>query len=445
MATVTVLQLRERYYLGVDVGRRSHTVCAVARSTFETGGTRWQHAPTLTVEVSRSGFDRITALLHRLTDDPARDVVAGLEPTGGYYARTVHAFLRSQGLEVHWVRNNAVHDARDAVYGKRTKTDAADSRLIARLLYLREAVGQEYAFTAGHDQVGVYATLRLLVNNRWKLRQAQARAGNQLTQILDVIFPELAEVFTKSLTAESVLALLARFPTPAAVAAAGHDEIYRTIVFEARAPRKAPLVPRLLELAAGSVGIAEGIDDLIAAETYLVGQLRRLAEEVGSVEERILTTVALAPEARVICSFPAAKEIRAATILGAMGAPVAAFHSDKALRRHLGWSVEEEKSGTSVHRERLAASGNRHSRRELRLWTLGLVNPRTPWTPFRAHYERLVAPPASKRPNVALGHLASKLISVLYACMTRGRLYDEARLANDMGLALPAAGTAPRG
>jgi hypothetical protein len=28
--------------------------------------------------------------------------------------------------------------------------DAADARLIARLLYLREAVGQEYAFTAGH-------------------------------------------------------------------------------------------------------------------------------------------------------------------------------------------------------------------------------------------------------------------------------------------------------
>lgn len=437
MTTLTVLERPERYYLGVDVGRRTHTVSAVARSTFETGGTRWQHAPTLKVEVNRAGFDRIGALLRRLSEDPARDVVAGLEPTGGYYARTVHAFLRQQGLTVHWVKNNAVHDARDAVYGKKTKTDPADARLIARLLYLREAVGQEYAFSAGHDQIGVYATLRLLVNNRWKLRQAQARAGNQLTQIMDVIFPELSEVFTKTLAADSALALLARFPTPAAVAAAGHDEVYRTIVFEGRAPRKAPLVPRLLELAAGSVGIAEGIDDLIAAEAYLVGQLRRLAEEVASIDERITATVALAPEARVICSFPVAREIRAATILGAMGAPVEAFHSDKALRRHLGWSVEEERSGTSVHRERLATSGNRHSRRELRLWTLGLVNPRTPWTPFRAHYERLIAPPTTKRPNVALGHLASKLISVLYACMSRGELYDETRLIKDMGLVMP--------
>lgn len=174
MAALTVLERRERFFLGVDVGCRTHVVCALPRSLFEQGDSRWQHAPTLTVPVSRPGYEKISALLARLTDDPARDVVAGLEPTGGYYARTVHAYLASLGLEVRWIKNNAVHDARDAVYGKKTKTDAADARLIARLLYLREAVGQEYAFTAGHNQIGVYATLRLLVNNRWKLRQAQA-------------------------------------------------------------------------------------------------------------------------------------------------------------------------------------------------------------------------------------------------------------------------------
>lgn len=438
MAALTVLERRERYFLGVDVGRRTHAVCALPRSVFEQGDSRWQHAPTLSVPVSRPGYEKIGALLARLTDDPARDVVAGLEPTGGYYARTVHAYLASLGLEVHWIKNNAVHDARDAVYGKKTKTDAADARLIARLLYLREAVGQEYAFTAGHDQVGVYATLRLLVNNRWKLRQAQARAGNQLTQILDVLFPELAEVFTKSLASPAALALLARYPTPAALAAASYDEVYRTVVFDARAPRKAIQVPQLIELAGRSVGIAVGIDDLISAESYLVGQLRRLGEEVAGIEERILATVAMAPEARIICSFPVAREIRAATILGAMGAPVGAFHSGKALRRHLGWSVEEERSGTSVHRERLAVSGNRHSRREMRLWTLGLVNPRTHWTPFRTYYERLVMPPSGKRPNVALGHLASKMISILYTCMTQEDLYDEARLARDMNITIPA-------
>lgn len=434
---LVVLTRPERVYLGVDVGRRHHVVSAITRSSFEAGDMRWQGAPTLKVEVNRAGFDRIAALVAKLRTDPRVQVVAGVEPTGGYYARTVHAFLVSLGIEVHWVKNAAVHDARDAIYGRRTKTDPVDARLIARLLYLREAVGQEYAFATGYDQIGTYATLRLLVGNRWRLRQAQARAGNQLTQILDVVFPELAEVFARPVSSDAALQLLDRYPTPAAVTEAGPEEVYRIVVFEARAPRKAPLVPKLMELAGSSVGIATGIDDVVAAERYLVGQLIRLGEEVNTIEERIVDTLAMVPEGKVICSFPAAKEIRAATILGAMGAPVSAFHSDKALRRHLGWSVEEERSGSSVAKERLARSGNRHSRREMRLWTLGLISPRTPWTPFKAHYDRLVAPPNAKRPNVALGHLASKLITVLYACMLRNELYDENRLAKDMRIDIP--------
>ncbi len=96
------------------------------------------------------------------------------------------------------------------------------------------------------------------------------------------------------------------------MAEAGYDEVYRIIVFEARAPRKAPLVPKLMELAERSVGIAGGIDDVVAAERYLVGQLGRLDEEVVAIEERIIQTLAMVPEGEIICSFPAAKEMRAA-------------------------------------------------------------------------------------------------------------------------------------
>jgi hypothetical protein len=129
-------------------------------------------------------------------------------------------------------------------------------------------VDQEYAFTPGHDQVGVDAKLRLLVNYRWKLGPGQSRAGNQLTQILDVLFRQLAEVLTNSLTSLAAPALLARYPTPAALVAADPNEVYRTVVFEASAPRKAAHVPQLLKLAARSVDIA----DLVSAEAYLVGQ-----------------------------------------------------------------------------------------------------------------------------------------------------------------------------
>jgi len=126
VSELVVLHRPERHYLGVDIGRRHHVVSAIARSVFDCGDARWQSAPTMKVEVNRAGFDRIADLVVKLCADGG-EVVAGLEPTGGYYARTVHAFLRSLGIDVLWVKNHAVHDARDAVYGKRTKTDPVDA------------------------------------------------------------------------------------------------------------------------------------------------------------------------------------------------------------------------------------------------------------------------------------------------------------------------------
>jgi transposase len=80
--------------------------------------------------------------------------------------------------------------------------------------------------------------------------------------------------------------------------------------------------------------------------------------------------------AEIVCSFPSAGQVRAATVLGAMGTPVSAFHSHKALRRHLGSSVDVDRSGNSVARERLTRSGNRHARREIRMWAWCPVSPR---------------------------------------------------------------------
>jgi len=410
MGELAMLSRPQRFYLGVDVGRRHHVVTIISRATFDAGNKSWQSAPTLKVTVNREGFERLRELIAKHTDDPST-VVAGVEPTGGYYSRTIHAFLQRLGADVLWLKNQAVHDTRDAVYGKRTKTDPVDARLIARLLWLRDTVGQEYAFATGHDQIGAYSTLRLLVSNRWRLKQAQRRTSNQLTQILDVIFPEFAEIFSRPASGIGPVRLLARYPTPADLLEASLEELHHVVIFEAKIHSKARLAERLHEKARVSVGIDQGISDLLVAQEHLVGQLLHFHEELRDVEARIVETLPLVPEAEIVCSFPAAGQIRAATVLGAMGAPVSAFHSDKALRRHLGWSVDVERSGTSVARERLTRSGNRHARLELRIWAWCLVSPKLRWSPFRGYYERLISPPISKRRSVALGHLSSKLIT----------------------------------
>lgn len=126
------------------------------------------------------------------------------------YPLSIH--LKKQGYTPLWVKNQAVHDLCETVYGRRSKSDPEDARLIARLLYLREAIGQEYAFQTTQEGDLKYRSLRLLMELRWKQVQARRRTSNQLTQVLDVLFSELRLVFRKSTTSTTPLHLLERSP-----------------------------------------------------------------------------------------------------------------------------------------------------------------------------------------------------------------------------------------
>ncbi len=124
-------------------------------------------------------------------------------------------------------------------------------------------------------------------------------------------------------------------------------------------------------------------------------------------------------------------ELRAAVLLSAIG-DVKAFHSDRQLRKHLGWYPEAAESGTSVYRHRLGEKGNRLARREVWLWVLSLIKSDSEIGTFRAYYQRLRERRVGGK--VAVGHAASKLISVLFFCLRQGEPYDPQRHAHELGL-----------
>ncbi len=61
-----------------------------------------------------------------------------------------------------------------------------------------------------------------------------------------------------------------------------------------------------------------------------------------------------------------------------------------------------------------------------------LITPRQPATPFAAYYRQLRTRGVPGR--AAVGHLAGKLISVLFFSLRSGRLYDPAHHARAFGL-----------
>lgn len=429
-------------YVGIDVGRRFHLVTAVPRSRMEDGS--WERAATKRISTDTQGFHELLAWLSE-TDLPPEDVRIGCEPTGGGYALPVAAWLERHGYRVQWLQNWAVHDRRHLLIGKQAKTDALDARLIARLVYERDCLGMVGGFITNAPKE-TYA-LRMLVRNRSKLSDLQRRYRLQLGAIEDMLFPELKQLFRTSTTGPTTRVLVEHFPTPAALAAASADEVHHVLAHEAHASRVVSRIPTMQELARSSVGLTEDIDALLHAQRWLLHQLKSVDQELKEVGSAVTEALAVWPaETRaVLSSLPCLGPWRQAVLLSVAG-DLARFRSDRQLRKFLGWYPEARESGTTLSQHRLGLSGNRLARREVWLWAMSVVSPLTPTSPFRDYYQRLRA--RGMPGHVAIGHLAGKLISVLFFCARSGQLYDPERHSRDLGsddLCHNAEGRAPLG
>ncbi len=415
-------------YLGIDIGRRQHLAAAIPESRMWDGS--WERAPARTIATTALGFRGLTRWLGELGFAPDQ-VRIGMEPTGGWYGRTVAAWLERHGYHVEWLQNFALHDRRHLMIGKQTKTDALDARLIARLLFERERLGLKGGFLQRPPRNT--DALRMLVRNRARLVEQRTRCRNQLTAIEDVLFPELKDFFKTSVTTSSARLLLESFPTPNHVAAADPADLHRVVVCQGHA---GTLAARLMDLqlaAADSAGLAADTDAIVHTQDWLLYQLNLLDDQIEQVEAAIGAVLGgwSDEERTVLASLPGMTVLRQAVLLACIG-EIAYFRDDRQLRKLLGWYPEARESGSSVSRHHLGRSGNRMARREVWLWAWELITPQRQATPFRDYYRRLRE--RGMAGHVAMGHLAGKLISVLFHCLRSGAPYDPQRHARDLGI-----------
>jgi transposase len=415
-------------YLGIDVGRRKHLAAAIPEPRMWDGS--WERASARAIATTAFGFRELTGWLSELNATPDQTRI-GMEPTGGWYGRTVAAWLERHGYRVDWLQNFALHDRRHLMIGKQTKTDALDARLIARLLFERERLGLKGGFLQRPPRNT--DALRMLIRNRARLVDQRVRCRNQLTAIEDVLFPELKDFFKTSVTIPSARLLLESFPTPNHVAAADPADLHRVVVCEGRARGLARRLMDLQMAAVDSAGLATDTGAIVHAQDWLLYQLRLLDGQIEQVEAAIGAVLEEWPsqERAVLASFPVMTTMRQAVLLATIG-DVANFRDDRQLRKLLGWYPEARQSGSSLSSHRLGRSGNRMARREFWLWTWELLTPARGDTPFRTYYRRLRERGMSG--PVAMGHLAGKLISVLFFCLRSGTLYDPQRHARDLGI-----------
>ena len=409
-----------RYYLGVDVGYKEHVAVVIPLTRFIGGGASWEHARCLHFASTRQGLARLDEYLAGFSTDPT--CFLGLcEPTGGYYGVTLFHHLVTQRYPMMWIENVTVRAMRERIFPQMVKTDEMDSRVMARIAYLHEAVGEEFSLRPVVLPAADDADLLALCRDHWKLTTMICRVRNQFTQLMAVVFPELKTFFTSSVSTLAPVRLLATYPGPADLSAAPVDAIAQ-VLHDTRSHTHAARASELQALARTSSGLPPDPGRawrLTWSTTFLLDNFRHEAQ----LEKRIVQMVERRADYTLLASVPMAGPSTLGLILAVTG-DVNRFANYRRYVAYSGYFAGLEQSQT-IDRTHMSKRGNRDLKRALFQIAAPLVWLDKGDNPYKTLYQRKMA---EGRPwYEAMPFACAALARHLYHCLKAKDPYDVAQ------------------
>lgn len=405
-------------YLGFDIGKRHHDAALL-----DTDGTVVRQ---LRFPATRAGLAQLTTWFGELA--PA-DVQVGLEATGVYWL-TLHAWLQQWGAPVVRVLNPLQTRAFRNANMRGTKSDRADCVAIARLLRWE---GERLASHTRPDERR--AAAREISRLRTEMTQLRASQLTKLGTVLDALFPEFATCFA-NLGSPSALAVLARWPAPAALAQARPSEVTRALHAASRGHLGAVKARELRDAAAASVGVPDPYGAAAVAVQTLVAHLEHLAAQIAQLAERLDALQADDADTRaLLASLPGFGPETVRTWLAELP-PVSAYAEQARAESHtrppsrkpkhgadklvaaVGLDAQVKQSGRWAGQVHMSKRGNRYVRRVLMLaaHTAARTDPQC-----RAIYAAQRG--RGTHHTVALSHVAHQLLHVAYSVLLHAQPY----------------------
>jgi len=333
-----------------------------------------------------------------------------------------------KGYHLLQVENSAVKEYRENIYGSETKTDDTDARLMARMGFLHEWVGEEFSIQSVHIASPDESLIRQMSRDLMKLKKEINRRKNQLHQVFAFTFPELKTFFTNDVTCPSARALIRKYPTPQELRKASVEEI-ATLFRQTHDYIHEKKAGDLLALAQNSVGVRL-LSHHVWRQAWLLEQIDMLEPAWKELLSHVEQLIAAHPYTPIIASFPVKSPLWTATLISMIGT-IERFNNYGEFRAYAGWYPKVEQSGTSLNSSSLANDGARSLRNVFGQMALMYLTPHYHKTAFYRFYQRLVA--RGMRKSAALGHVAGKVASVLYCCLKTMTPYNEKKHLQEMG------------
>ena len=410
-------RLPRRYYLGVDVGYKEHVAVVISLKTFVRGDERWKQTRCVHFPSTQAGLRKIQRYLDRFSADPG-EFLGLCEPTGGYYGATVFQYLLDRDYDMHLVENATVKHMREKIFPGLPKTDEMDGRVMARIGYLHEAVGEEFTLRPLGLPDPDSSHLLALCRDSWKLNTTITRARNQFTQLMAVTFPELKLFFTSSVSTVGPVSLVAAYPTPALLAETAKEEVYQ-VLWKAGCYQHARRVAELQALARDSSGLLPDPGRVWRLE-WLTGFLLTNFRYQASLDKQVQELVKQREGYELIVNVPYSGPNTLGVILAVTG-DVSRFSNYRKYVAYTGYFAGLEKSQT-IDRTKMSRRGNRNMKRALFQIAAPLVWFDKGDNPYKQLFQRKMA--EGREWYKAMPFVCAALARHIYHCLKFNDPYD---------------------
>ena len=375
-------------YTGIDVSKDEHD-CFIADSDGVV------LAELFTIQNNRTGFDE---LFKRLTDC-SKDlsiIKAGLESTG-HFSGNLLEFLISKGLNTTVI--NPLHTSlyRKSQSLRKTKTDRADARSIAKMLKTEDLKPHLQAFYHVRE-------LKPLTRYRFSLVQKRAKLKASYARLCVILFPEL-EKLVPGLHPVSVYALLSEFSTAKAIADCNLTRLTNLLSSASKGRYGKDKAVEIRDAAKTSIGTYSEVKALELQQTIQL--IRIMDSQIEQVEAKI-NPIVDALESPIM-TVPGIS-YRMAAIIIAETENLTNFGPAEQVLAFAGLEPSVYQSGrlTSTH-ARMVKRGSKY----LRYALFNAAKYVCMWdTTFRSYLAKKRS--EGKAYNVAVSHAAKKLTRVIF-------------------------------
>ena len=390
-------------YVGIDVAKDKHD-CFAMNSDGEI------LIENLTITNNLDGFETLYNSLMNFSDS-LYNIKVGLEATG-HYSNNILNFLTEKGFNIYLINPLQTNLYVKGQSLRKTKTDKLDAHVIATMLISDNL--KPYIPVSYH-----ISELKSLTRHRFRLVKENSKFKTSLVRLVDIVFPELPKVVS-SVAQKSCLALLSELPSTKEIAECNLTHLTHLLLNNSNKMFGKDKAIQIRELARNSIGLNSNSVSFELKQTISIIQF--IQEQLDDVEKRIKEI--LKEINSPILSIPGISFKTAGSILAEIG-DISRFDSPAKLLAFAGLDPSMYQSGKffSTHSV-MVKRGSKYLRFALMTAArMVCLNDAT----FNEFKDKKMA--EGKHYMVTMGHVAKKLVRVIYYLLKTNNVYQAEKVA----------------